>query len=158
MIGKIGNSVANYLYKFEKIFIWLFWKDTIETTVRADWRFNSNNKKSTATCRTMQQTSCQTPKVDKEPPQKYLRFGLELQNWDSQGWDRCIFSESRFCLYPDSRSLRVWRRESDRYNKNDRLDYVHSGGSSLMIWADINTDFHTKLVVFHKSVTADLYL
>lgn len=38
------------------------------------------------------------------------------------------------------------------------IDYMHLGGSSLMIWADTTTEFRTELVIFHDSVTANLYL
>lgn len=99
------------------------------------------------------------PKWTRDHRRNRLRFGLEHQNWDDQDWDRCLFSdESRFCLYPDSRKVRVWRRQGERYNENSMIEYVPYGGNSLMIWAGISTDFRTELVIFNESMTANLYL
>lgn len=91
--------------------------------------------------------------------QARLRFALNHQNWGINEWSHCLFTdESRFCLFPDDRRVKVWRRRGERFVDYAMVEYVPYGGASLMVWAGISADFRTELVILDENMNGNVYL
>lgn len=68
--------------------------------------------------------------------------------WNHAQWNTVLFSdESRFCLEPDNRRIRVWRRLGERFVDDCVVERSHFGGGSVMVWGGIST--HHKTPLYH---------
>ncbi len=74
-------------------------------------------------------------------------------------WRHVVFSdESRFNLFHNDKRTRVYRRRGERFADNTVIEGDRFGGGSVMVWAAINHDFRSRLVVINGNLTARRYI
>lgn len=88
-----------------------------------------------------------------------LRYAQNHGNWNLRHWSHVLFTdESRFCLHPDDRRVKVWRRPGERYAQCNVAGKVAFGGGSVMVWGGICLGGRTELyVVDGGALTAERY-
>lgn len=87
-------------------------------------------------------------------------FARSHCNWDDDAWGKVLFTdESRFCLKPDDRRVKVWRRPGERYAQCNIVGRESYGGGSIMVWGGICLGARTELhIVENGSLTAARYV
>lgn len=87
-------------------------------------------------------------------------FARSHLNWDDDAWGKVLFTdESRFCLKPDDRRIKVWRRPGERYAECNIVGREPYGGGSVMVWGGICLGARTELhIVENGSLTAARYV
>lgn len=87
-------------------------------------------------------------------------FARSHRNWDDDAWGKVLFTdESRFCLKPDDRRVKVWRRPGERYAQCNIVGRESYGGGSVMVWGGISLGARTELhIVENGSLTAVRYV
>ena len=62
-------------------------------------------------------------------------WGRDKRNWRRHQWQACLFTdESRFCLAPGSRRIRVWRRRGERRHNPLMVNAKELfGGGGIMV-------------------------
>lgn len=74
-------------------------------------------------------------------------------------WNTVVFSdESRFNLSGADGRIRVYRRRNERCARNCVLEYNRFGGGGIMVWAAINRDFKSDLIIINGNLTARRYI
>ena len=74
-------------------------------------------------------------------------------------WHNVVFSdESRFNLSGADGRVRVYRRRNERYARNCTVGYNRFGGGGVMVWAAINRNFKSDLIVINVNLTASRYI
>ena len=89
--------------------------------------------------------------------QKRLRFARNMKLYASE-WNDIIWSdESRFELFKNDSSRRVWRKPNEKFKKDCLSPTVkHSPG--VMVWGCFTRDKVGPLVLLEGSVTARVYV
>ena len=92
-----------------------------------------------------------------------LRHRLERQRWALNNrrrqWGRVVFSdESRFNLHHADGRVRIYRRRNERFERNCILEVYPYGGGGVMVWAAINSNFKSALVVCNGNLNARRYI
>lgn len=87
-------------------------------------------------------------------------FARSYQSWNDDDWGKILFTdESRFCLKPDDRRVKVWRRPGERYAQCNIVGRESYGGGSVMVWGGICIGARTELhIVENGSLTAARYV
>ncbi|UYV79004.1 hypothetical protein LAZ67_17000620, partial [Cordylochernes scorpioides] len=74
-------------------------------------------------------------------------------------WHRVVFSdESRFCLFSDSRRVRVWRRRGERSNPAAIVERPTVRQRGIMVWGAIAYDSRSPLLRIQGTMTAQRYV
>ncbi|UYV66627.1 hypothetical protein LAZ67_4002384, partial [Cordylochernes scorpioides] len=74
-------------------------------------------------------------------------------------WYRVVFSdESRFCLFSDSRRVRVWRRRGERSNPAAIVERPTVRQRGIMVWGAIAYDSRSPLLRIQGTMTAQRYV
>ncbi|UYV77686.1 hypothetical protein LAZ67_15001937 [Cordylochernes scorpioides] len=74
-------------------------------------------------------------------------------------WHRVLFSdESRFCLFSDSRRVRVWRRRGERSNPAAIVERPTVRQRGIMVWGAIAYDSRSPLLRIQGTMTAQRYV
>ncbi|UYV70167.1 RET [Cordylochernes scorpioides] len=74
-------------------------------------------------------------------------------------WHRVVFSdESRFCLFSDSRRVRVWRRRGERSNLAAIVERLTVRQRGIMVWGAIAYDSRSPLLRIQGTMTAQRYV
>ncbi|UYV84066.1 hypothetical protein LAZ67_X001042, partial [Cordylochernes scorpioides] len=74
-------------------------------------------------------------------------------------WHRVVFSdESRFCLFSDSRRVRVWRRRGKRSNPAAIVERPTVRQCGIMVWGAIAYDYRSPLLRIQGTMTAQRYV
>ncbi|UYV84313.1 hypothetical protein LAZ67_X001823 [Cordylochernes scorpioides] len=74
-------------------------------------------------------------------------------------WHRVVFSdESRFCLFSDSRRVRVWRRRGERSNPAAIVERPTVRQRGIMVWGEIAYDSRSPLLRIQGTMTAQRYV
>lgn len=89
-----------------------------------------------------------------------VNFARIHENWNDHAWGRILFSdESRFCLKPDDRRVKVWRHSGERYAQCNFVGKEAYGGGSIMVWGGVCIGARTELhVIDNGSLTAARYV
>ena len=70
--------------------------------------------------------------------QARLNWAIAHRNWRRRHWANILFSdECRFCIDHNDGSVRVWRRDGQRFHPNNMLQQNAWGGPSAMIWGGL---------------------
>jgi transposase len=68
-------------------------------------------------------------------------------------WEQGLYTdESRFCVFSDSRRIRVWRTRGDRYRPEYTKNLVSFEGGGVMVWTGITFNGRTNLHLFDNNV------
>jgi len=91
------------------------------------------------------------------------RHRLKRQRWALNNrrrqWDNVVFSdESRCNIHHADRRVRIYRRRNERFANNCVREVFTSGGGCVMVWAAINTNFKSYLVVCNGNLNARRYI
>lgn len=74
-------------------------------------------------------------------------------------WRRVVFSdESRFNLFHADGRFRVYRRRNERFADNCVLEHDRFGGGGVMVWAAINFNFKSQLIICNGNLNAERYI
>ncbi|GFT19454.1 transposable element Tcb2 transposase [Trichonephila clavipes] len=81
-------------------------------------------------------------------------------NWTEQDWACVLFSdESRFCLSSDCRRQLIWRESGTAYRPENIQEKDRYPTCSIMVWAGIMINCHTRLhVVANGTMTGQRYI
>ena len=75
------------------------------------------------------------PLLTESQREKRLSWCIERQSWSVQQWKTVIWSdESRFTLFKNDGSSRVWQKNGTRYNIENLTPTVKHGGGGVMVW------------------------
>lgn len=87
-----------------------------------------------------------------------LRERWALNNRRRQ-WNNVVFSdESRFNIHHADGRVRIYRRRNERFANNCVREVYPYGGGGVMVWAAINTNFKSHLVVCNGNLNARRYI
>ena len=88
-----------------------------------------------------------------------LAFAREHQPWRQRQWSKVVFTdESRFCLQGGDGRARVWRRKNERFSPCCIREQDRFRGGSVMVWASIDSQMKSELVVVQGNLTASKYV
>ncbi len=88
-----------------------------------------------------------------------LHWCKEHKNWILPDWKRVTFSdESRFALFNPDGGERLWRKPSEKYQKDCIAPTVQMGGGSVMFWGVISYWGIGPLVRASNSMNSDEYV
>ena len=91
--------------------------------------------------------------------QNRLAWGRAYQRFNRQQWGRVLFSdETRIQLHRADGRKRVWRRVGERFSDNCIIERNSWGGGSIHAWGGITRTQKTPLIIFDRSVTANVYV
>ena len=91
--------------------------------------------------------------------QARLNWAVNRAYLQRRPWRDVVFSdESRFCVSHSDGRVRVYRRAGERYRNNCVVQRDRFGGPSVMVWAAINADFRSPLVVLDGNLNAQRYI
>ncbi|UYV83891.1 Transposase [Cordylochernes scorpioides] len=94
------------------------------------------------------------------PPNRRQRFEWcrARSTWMTE-WHRVVFSdESRFCLFSDSRRVRVWRRRGERSNPAAIVERPTLRQRGIMVWGAIAYDSRSPLLRIQGTMTVQRYV
>ena len=91
------------------------------------------------------------------------RYRLERQRWALNNrrrqWGNVVFSdESRFNIHHNDGRARIYRRRNERYAQNCIREVYPYGGGGVMVWAAVNSNFKSALVVCNGNLNARRYI
>ncbi|GFX38698.1 transposable element Tcb2 transposase [Trichonephila clavipes] len=89
-----------------------------------------------------------------------LQWCREHHNWTEQNWTCVLFSdESRFSLSSDCRRQLIWRESGIAYRPENIQEKDRYPTCSIMVWAGIMINGHTRLhVVANGTMTGQRYI
>ncbi|GFV85679.1 transposable element Tcb2 transposase [Trichonephila clavipes] len=89
-----------------------------------------------------------------------LQWCREHHNWTEQDWACVLFSdESRFSLSSDCRRQLIWRKSGTAYRPENIQEKDRYPTCSIMVWAGIMINGHTRLhVVANGTMTGQRYI
>ncbi|GFW85008.1 transposable element Tcb2 transposase [Trichonephila clavipes] len=89
-----------------------------------------------------------------------LQWCCEYHNWTEQDWACVLFSdESRFSLSSDCRHQLIWRESGTAYRPENIREKDRYPTCSIMVWAGIMINGHTRLhVVANGTMTGYRYI
>ncbi|GFX90726.1 transposable element Tcb2 transposase [Trichonephila clavipes] len=89
-----------------------------------------------------------------------LQWCREHHNWTEQDWACVLFSdESRFSLSSDCRRQLIWRESGTAYRPENIREKDRYPTCSIMVWAGIMINGHTRLhVVANGTMTGQRYI
>ncbi|GFT59497.1 transposable element Tcb1 transposase [Trichonephila clavipes] len=89
-----------------------------------------------------------------------LQWCHEHHNWTEQDWACVLFSdESRFSLSLDCRRQLIWRESGTAYRPENIQEKDRNPTCSIMVWAGIMINGHTRLhVVANGTMTGQRYI
>ncbi|GFX78193.1 transposable element Tcb2 transposase [Trichonephila clavipes] len=89
-----------------------------------------------------------------------LQWCRKHHNWTEQDWACVLFSdESRFSLSSDCRRQLIWRESGTAYRPENIQEKDRYPTYSIMVWADIMINGHTRLhVVANGTMTGQRYI
>ncbi|GFW82518.1 transposable element Tcb2 transposase [Trichonephila clavipes] len=89
-----------------------------------------------------------------------LQWCREHHNWTEQDWACVLFSdESRFSLSSDCRRQLIWRESGTAYRSENIQEKDRYPTCSIMVWAGIMINGHTRLhVVANGTMTGQRYI
>ncbi|GFV45182.1 transposable element Tcb2 transposase [Trichonephila clavipes] len=89
-----------------------------------------------------------------------LQWCREHHNWTEQDWACVLFSnESRFSLSSDCRRQLIWRESGTAYRPENIQEKDRYPTCSIMVWAGIMINGHTRLhVVANGTMTGQRYI
>lgn len=91
------------------------------------------------------------------------RHRLNRLNWArnnrGRNWRNIVFSdESRFNLSTADGRIRIYRRRYERYADNCVFEHNRFGGGGVMVWAAINHNFKSDLIIRNGNLNARQYV
>ncbi|GFV42634.1 transposable element Tcb2 transposase [Trichonephila clavipes] len=89
-----------------------------------------------------------------------LQWCRDHHNWTEQDWACVLFSdESRFSLSSDCRRQLIWRESGTAYRPENIQEKDRYPTCSIMVWAGIRINGHTRLhVVANGTMTGQRYI
>ncbi|GFW88368.1 transposable element Tcb2 transposase [Trichonephila clavipes] len=89
-----------------------------------------------------------------------LQWCREHHNWTEQDWTCVLFSdESRFSLSSDCRRQLIWRESGTAYRPENIQEKDRYPTCSIMVWAGIMINGHTRLhVIANGTMTGQRYI
>jgi len=82
-----------------------------------------------------------------------LRYARNHRNWTARQWKNVLFiDESRFCLFENDASIRIWRRRRERFEANHIVPTRAYGGGSVMVWGGISMNHRIDLMILQPPV------
>ncbi|GFU59975.1 transposable element Tcb2 transposase [Trichonephila clavipes] len=107
-----------------------------------------------------QQKGTGAPQLSRQHRTARLQWCREHHNWTEQDWACVLFSdESRFSLSSDCRRQLIWRESGTAYSPENIQEKDRYPTCSIMVWAGIMINGHTRLhVVANGTMTGQRYI